>query len=482
VELSEEDKALEERLRKLRESSHKSAAPSYSEEEMRAKLEALRDEVASKKDGGGEVGKDTDPNPPDSHHSGTTQTEQADRLLEQATDETRIDSRLRHDNEGRDEELLKRYQDLKGTTGKGGRGGAGLHQNSTATEPNAKLNYDIAELFDTMDDPVLPEEDAEKLLQDLRSFQAKEERTVEMEVHSEDVQQLINAAKKLAKDEETRGTGDSLSSDDPLPTIVYPNLAGLEAPNHKSPTQVSPGAGEVSSAEVAKMLEEGRGELQRDQEQHQTNVKFAEQASERLHQLRRSDGEISHDLPEDEVVKSKPKTVSTVPPNLEFTWSHFEDGGGSSGGGASYNGNPGGASGENREQFDGEVQQLIARMLEEAELDRRLEASGLKYQTEDRTENNPTEVRTQTDKPPPPGAVALSPVRTAAGPVGGASAGACGGLDDDDLPWCCICNDDATISCYDCDGDIYCQRCFADGHQRFGLVDHKYAPFNPPNK
>lgn len=37
--------------------------------------------------------------------------------------------------------------------------------------------------------------------------------------------------------------------------------------------------------------------------------------------------------------------------------------------------------------------------------------------------------------------------------------------DDDVDTWCIICLDDATLQCIDCDGDLYCNRCWMEGHK-----------------
>lgn len=48
---------------------------------------------------------------------------------------------------------------------------------------------------------------------------------------------------------------------------------------------------------------------------------------------------------------------------------------------------------------------------------------------------------------------------------------------EDELPWCNICNEDAAVRCQQCDGELYCNRCFKECHDSFEIKDHRTIPY-----
>ncbi|CAL8074723.1 unnamed protein product [Calicophoron daubneyi] len=54
--------------------------------------------------------------------------------------------------------------------------------------------------------------------------------------------------------------------------------------------------------------------------------------------------------------------------------------------------------------------------------------------------------------------------------------------DNDELPWCCICNANARLRCFDCDGDLYCAHCFRKSHRGRENRDHVTEPYKPKIK
>lgn len=57
--------------------------------------------------------------------------------------------------------------------------------------------------------------------------------------------------------------------------------------------------------------------------------------------------------------------------------------------------------------------------------------------------------------------------------------------DDEIESWCIICQDDATVKCLGCDGDLYCANCWKEGHMGpdVGWEErkHKWTKFKKPN-
>jgi len=49
--------------------------------------------------------------------------------------------------------------------------------------------------------------------------------------------------------------------------------------------------------------------------------------------------------------------------------------------------------------------------------------------------------------------------------------------DKEELPWCGICNEDASIRCTGCDGDLYCNSCFKEFHVGEDPNEHKPKKF-----
>ena len=54
--------------------------------------------------------------------------------------------------------------------------------------------------------------------------------------------------------------------------------------------------------------------------------------------------------------------------------------------------------------------------------------------------------------------------------------------DTEELPWCAICNEDAIKRCEDCDGELYCEKCFQECHDDDDYKLHKTKPYTAPKK
>lgn len=117
------------------------------------------------------------------------------------------------------------------------------------------------------------------------------------------------------------------------------------------------------------------------------------------------------------------------------------------------------------------VQRILKQLSEEAAID---EASGYNIPPELTRPSNTMKQAGKTKQMPSaaPPVVTQKPVTVPREPDS----------DDEELPWCCICNSDATLRCHSCDGDLFCQRCFRVGHDECDRKEHRTVSYQPPRK
>ncbi|XP_053127390.1 abscission/NoCut checkpoint regulator [Hemicordylus capensis] len=116
------------------------------------------------------------------------------------------------------------------------------------------------------------------------------------------------------------------------------------------------------------------------------------------------------------------------------------------------------------------IQRVLKQLTEEAALD---EASGFNISPEQSSQPGTAQQKPakKTKQAPIPAVVKapILPTRVS-------------DSDEEELPWCCICNEDATLRCHGCDDDLYCQRCFQEGHDEFDRKEHRTSSYRPPCK
>lgn len=349
---------------------------------------------------------------------GKTSFEQTQDLMKQMKEEADLDNKLEARQREQDSEMAARFDALRG------------RETSTSNSiTNDRTNDESDKVLSSTEGGLKPgvETDPEKLLHDLQNLSSQEERAALQVLRSSDIQSILQ---KVKPEDENR------------PNITYPTLEGETRSNEGTNRDM------VSEKELLGLIEEGLAENKLEAELKARDDDFIASATNQVSKLMTN----SENESDEEEVKSKPRgKAGAEGGGLDFNWRHFE-----TKGAVSRTADSVGLDwfDDEDEEFDEQVHKLLTQMSEEAKLEERLEASGLGHILKEKTQEpkvTPSSVR---------GAAAIS-VRE----------------EGDEFPWCCMCNADAALKCFDCDNDLYCVPCFSQGHEGFHLFDHHYAPF-----
>ncbi len=425
VMLDPADQALEDRFRKLREDRISNNPPS-TEDEIKDRLKKLTDTPLKKKDDEKqqpiERQTDTGGNDPIDPlgRFQKSDMEKTQDLVNRTMDEVRLDENLDVYHQKHDDDLMKRFDELKGIN------------KATTTNESTMAPLGVGEGHKDIDLPQ-SEIDPESVLNDLTKFQMQQEGDVLRELQSTDIQNVLQQVRK-----------DSDNPND-IHDIQYPKIPTNNNDTNSTNTN-------TTSQEIFKLINEAENENKTDKILQEMDKEFVEVSSKRLERLHDDDPD------SDTEVKSKPNNSNQ--PNLDFTWQHFGQGNvvGATGCGIKWN------KDDSYDLDDEDVEQLIQQMLAESKLEEKLEKSGYDKPVENKREPNTVMKK--------PDVEVSSKVSGAAGPYRN--------FGEEELPWCCICNHDAVIRCHDCDDDLYCSRCFSDGHEQFGMFDHQYTLYKSP--
>ena len=368
-------------------------------------------------------GKDASETPKDSssgpQNDTTTNTktnfEQAQDLMQRMKEESELDDKLEARRREQDAEMAARFDALKDRE-------TGVTPNTSGETPNDESEK-VLSSTEAGQKPQT-ESDPEKLLQDLQKMASEEERAALKELGSSDLQSILKHVQPV---------------DSNHPNITYPALEEVKS-NAKEGIKYDA----VSEEELQGLIKEGIAENKRDAELKARDEDFMMSASKKISELMDDNNES-----DEEEVKSKPRGKPETGQGLEFNWHHFESKG------SAFESIGLDWFDEDDEDFDGQVQMLMRQISEENKLEERLEGSGLGHVLDEKKK----------------GPEALANISSAKGATAAVPE------EGDVLPWCCMCNADAAIKCFDCDNDLYCVPCFSQGHEDFQLFDHRYAPF-----